>query len=178
MVQESVSKADESWDETLVRVFKANEIKLITYVPDKVLAPLIKRLHADPYFTVVCPAREEEAVGIVTGAYMGGLRGIVLMQTSGFATLPNALASLTVPYQIPLLMLISERGTLGDFQLGQVIVCRTMRPILNSLNIENYAIERQDDVEFIADRMIKQAYATQAAAAMILSPLLTARVKK
>lgn len=178
MVQETAGVAGETRDETLVRVFKANEIKLITYVPDKVLAPLIKRLHADDYFTVVCPAREEEAVGIVTGAYMGGLRGIVLMQTSGFATLPNALASLTVPYQIPLLMLISERGTLGDFQLGQVIVCRTMRPILNSLNIENYAIERQDDVEFIADRMIKQAYATQAAAAMILSPLLTARVKK
>ncbi|MBI2745807.1 MAG: decarboxylase [Burkholderiales bacterium] len=178
MAQEAAGTPGETWDETLVRVFKANEIKLITYVPDKVLAPLIKRLHADDYFTVVCPAREEEAVGIVTGAYMGGLRGIVLMQTSGFATLPNALASLTVPYQIPLLMLISERGTLGDFQLGQVIVCRTMRPILNSLNIENYAIERQDDVEFIADRMIKQAYATQAAAAMILSPLLTARVKK
>lgn len=178
MAQDTTGTAGETWDETLIRVFKANEIKLITYVPDKVLAPLIKRLHADPYFTVICPAREEEAVGIVTGAYMGGLRGIVLMQTSGFATLPNALASLTVPYQIPLLMLISERGTLGDFQLGQVIVCRTMRPILNSLNIENYAIERQDDVEFIADRMIKQAYATQANAAMILSPLLTARVKK
>ncbi len=178
MAQDTTGTAGETWDETLIRVFKANEIKLITYVPDKVLAPLIKRLHADPYFTVVCPAREEEAVGIVTGAYMGGLRGIVLMQTSGFATLPNALASLTVPYQIPLLMLISERGTLGDFQLGQVIVCRTMRPILNSLNIENYAIERQDDVEFIADRMIKQAYATQANAAMILSPLLTARAKR
>lgn len=178
MTQETAGAAGETWDETLVRVLKANEVRLITYVPDKVLAPLIKRLHADDWFTVVCPAREEEAVGIVTGAYMGGLRGIVLMQTSGFATLPNALASLTVPYQIPLLMLISERGTLGDFQLGQVIVCRTMRPILNSLNIENYAIERQDDVEFIADRMIKQAYATQAAAAMILSPLLTARVNK
>lgn len=178
MAQEASDPNGETWDETLVRVFKANDIRLITYVPDKVLAPLIQRLHADPYFTVICPAREEEAVGIVTGAYMGGLRGIVLMQTSGFATLPNALASLTVPYQIPLLMLISERGTLGDFQLGQVIVCRTMRPILNSLNIENYAIERQDDVEFIADRMIKQAYATQAGAAMILSPLLTARVKK
>lgn len=175
MTQENAGKAGEAWEETIVRVLKANEVRLITYVPDKVLAPLIKRLHADDYFTVICPAREEEAVGIVTGAYMGGLRGIVLMQTSGFATLPNALASLTVPYQIPMLMLISERGTLGDFQLGQVIVCRTMRPILESLNIEHYAIERQDDVEFITDRMIKQAYATQAAAAMILSPLLTSR---
>ena len=178
MTQHTAAATTETWDETVVRVLKANNVRLITYVPDKVLSPLIKRLHADDYFTVICPAREEEAVGIVTGAYMGGLRGIVLMQTSGLATLANALASLTVPYQIPLLMMISERGTLGDFQLGQVMVCRTMRPILNSLNIENYAIERQDDVEFITDRMIKQAYATQAAAAMILSPLLTSRAKK
>ena len=168
---------DETWDEIVVRVLKANRVKLVTYVPDKVLAPLIERLHADDYFSVIFPAREDEAVGIVSGAYMAGLRGIVLMQTSGFATLPNALASLVVPYQIPLLMMISERGTLGDFQLGQAIVCRTMRPVLEALGIEHYAITRLEDVEFIVDRMIRQAYATQAPAAMILSPLLTNNAK-
>jgi len=178
MAVETPTRAVETWDEIAVRAFKTNDIRLIVCVPDKVLAPLIKRLREDAYFTVIFPAREEEAVGIVTGAYMAGLRGLVLMQTSGFATLPNVLASLAVPSQIPLLMMISERGTLGDFQLGQVIVCRTMRPILESLNIEHYAIERLDDVEFIVDRMIKQAYATQAAAAMILSPLLTSRGAK
>lgn len=178
MVEETAGKTGESWDETVVRVLKSNEVRLVTYVPDKVLAPLIKRIHADTWFTVICPAREEEAVGIVTGAYMAGLRGIVLMQTSGFATLPNALASLTVPCQIPLLMMISERGTLGDHQLGQAIVCSTMQPILQALKIEHHGIERPEDVEFIVDRMIKQAYATQAAAAMILSPLLTSRGKK
>ena len=171
----TVTPAAETWDAIVVRVLKANRVSLVTYVPDKVLAPLIKRLHADSFFTVINPAREEEAVGIVTGAYLAGLRGIVLMQTSGFATLPNALASLAVPYQIPLLMIVSERGTLGDFQLGQAIVCSTMRPILQSLKIEHFAIERQDDVEFVIDRMIKQAFATQAPAAMILSPLLTSR---
>jgi sulfopyruvate decarboxylase alpha subunit len=166
----------EAWDEIVVRVLKANEVRLITYVPDKVLAPLIGRVHADGFFTVLCPAREEEAVGIVTGAYMAGRRGIVLMQTSGFASLPNVLASLAVPYQIPLLMMISERGTLGDHQLGQAIVCRTMRPILESLGIEHHAITRLEDVEFIVERMIKQAFATQAPAAMILSPLLTNKI--
>ena len=170
--------AVESWEQIVLRVLKMNEIKLITYVPDKVLASLIKLLHADDYFTVICPAREEEAVGIVTGAYLGGQRGIVLMQTSGFATLPNALASLAVPYQIPLLMMISERGTLGDFQLGQAIVCRTMRPVLECLGIEHFAITRLDDVEFVVDRMIKQAYATQAPAAMILPPLLTSKANQ
>ncbi len=165
----------ERWDETVVRVLKANDVRLVAYVPDKVLVPLIERVAGDPWFTVFAPAREEEAVGIVAGAYMAGLRGIVLMQTSGFATLPNVLASLTVPSQIPLLMLISERGTIGDHQLGQAIVCRTMRPVLQTLGIEHHAIERQEDVEFVCDRMIRQAFSTQAAAAMILSPLLTGR---
>ncbi|MDB5797408.1 MAG: hypothetical protein JWP36_1310 [Paucimonas sp.] len=162
-----------TWYDIVVRVLKENQVKLVAYVPDNVLSPLIKALHADPYFTVVCPAREEEAVGIVTGAYMGGTRGIVLMQTSGFATLPNVLASLAVPYQIPLVMMISERGTIGDHQLGQAIVCRTMRPVLQTLGIEHFAIERLDDVEFVTDQMIRQAFSTQAPAAIILSPLLT-----
>ena len=171
----SSNTLQETWYDIVLRVLKSNDVSLITYVPDKVLAPLIKVLHADPYFTLIAPAREEEAIGIVAGSYMAGLRGIILMQTSGFATLANVLASLAVPFQIPVLMMISERGTLGEFQVGQAIVCRTMRPVLNTLGIENYAIERLNDVEFIVDNMIKQAFATQAPAAMILSPLLTKR---
>jgi len=178
MPEEMAGRAGESWDEIVVRVLKSHQVRLIAYVPDKVLAPLIKRVGADDFFTVVNPAREEEAVGIVTGAYMAGLRGMVLMQTSGFATLANVLASLAVPCQIPLLLMVSERGTLGDHQFGQAIVCRTMRPILQTLGIEHFAIERQEDVEFVVDRMIRQAFLTQAAATIILSPLLTNRGTK
>lgn len=162
-----------SWHTSLLGALKANDVRLVTYIPDNVLAPLIAVLHADAWFKVICPAREEEAAGIVAGAYMGGLRGITLMQTSGFATLPNVLASLVVPYRIPLLMVVSERGTLGDHQLGQAIVCSTMRPVLRTLGIEHFTIERLEDLEFVADGMIRQAYATQAPAAIILSPLLT-----
>jgi sulfopyruvate decarboxylase alpha subunit len=165
----------ETWSEIVVRVLKENDVSLVTYVPDNVIAPLIRLIDADPFFTVVSPAREEEAVAIVTGAYMGGKRGIVLMQTSGFATIVNALASLACPFQIPLLMMISERGTLGEFQQGQAIVCRTMRPVLQSLGIEHFAIQEMDQIEFVVSGMVKQAFATQAPAAMILSPLLTKR---
>ncbi len=171
----SAESATETWSETVVRVLKANDVNLIAYVPDNVIAPLIRLLHADPYFTIVSPAREEEAVAVVTGAYLGGRKGIVLMQTSGFATIPNALASLACPFQIPLVMMISERGTLGEFQQGQAMVCRTMRPVLQSLGIEHFAIQETAHVEFVVDRMIKQAFSTQAPAAIILSPLLTKR---
>src|SRR5712672_3491188 len=163
----------QSWHEIVLQTLKRNEIRLVPYVPDRVLTTLIKNLHADPFFTTFPAAREEEAVGIVAGAWMGGLRGAVLMQTSGFATLANALASLAVPYQIPLIMFVSERGTLGEFNFGQALVCRTMRPVLDSLAIEHHTITDIDVLEFIVDRSIKQAVATQAAVTFILSPLLT-----
>ncbi len=142
-------------------------------MPDRVLATLIASLHADSFFTCFPTAREEEAIGIVSGAWMGGTLGAVLMQTSGFATLANVLASLVLPYQLPIVMLVSERGTLGEFNYGQALVCRTMRPVLDSLAIEHHTIARLDELEFIADRSIKQAVATQAPVALILSPLLT-----
>jgi sulfopyruvate decarboxylase TPP-binding subunit len=104
-----------SWQEIVLNTLKRNDIRLVPYVPDRVLTPLIKNLHADPFFNVFPTAREEEAVGIVSGAWMGGMRGAMLMQTSGFATLANVLASLVVPSQIPLIMFVSERGTLGEF---------------------------------------------------------------
>jgi sulfopyruvate decarboxylase alpha subunit len=162
-----------SWHEIVLQTLKRNDIRLVPYVPDRVLTPLIKSLHADPFFNVFATAREEEAVGIVSGAWMGGMRGAMLMQTSGFATLANVLASLVVPSQIPLIMFVSERGTLGEFNWGQTLVCRTMRPVLDSLAMEHHTCTRLDEFEFIADRSIKQAITTQAPVALILSPLLT-----
>jgi len=80
---------------------------------------------------------------------------------------------LAVPYQIPLIMFVSERGTLGEFNYGQALVCRTMRPVLDSLAMEHHTATRLDEFEFIVDRSIKQAITTQAPVALILSPLLT-----
>jgi sulfopyruvate decarboxylase TPP-binding subunit len=105
------------WHEIVRGALKTNDVRLITYVPDRVLTPLIKAVHADSYFTAFATTREEEAVGIVTGAWLGGMRGAVLMQTSGFAIVPNVLASLAGPCQIPLIMLVSERGTLGELEV-------------------------------------------------------------
>ncbi len=161
------------WYRLAIDAFKAHDIRLVTYVPDNVLRPLIEAVHADPFFTAFATTREEEALGILTGAWMGGTRGILLMQTSGFATLPNAIASLAVPFQIPLLMMVSERGTLGEFNQGQALVAKTMRPVLDALALEHHTLSRLDEVSFILDRAIRQAVATQAPACFILSPLLT-----
>lgn len=167
------AEREPSWPDMVHAVLKRQQVRLVTYVPDNVLRPLIERVEADPFFKVVCTTREEEAVGIVAGAWMGGTRGIVLMQTSGFATLANVLASLAVPFQLPVVMMISERGTLGEFNWGQALAARTMRPILDSLAIEHHTCTRLDELDFTVDRTIHQAVITQAPAALILSPLLT-----
>lgn len=162
-----------SWHAIVLDVLKRHEVRLVTYVPDNVLRPLIEAVHADPYFTAFVCTREEEALGIVAGGWMGGMRGILLMQTSGFATLANVLASLAVPFQIPALMLVSERGTLGEFNQGQALVAKTMRPVLDALAVEHHTMTRLDEMEFVVDRTIRQAVATRQPACLILSPLLT-----
>jgi sulfopyruvate decarboxylase alpha subunit len=173
MATEPQAGGQPTWSGVLHRVLVANEVRLATYVPDNVLKPLLAAVHSDPFFDAFCVTREEEGLGIICGAWMGGMRGVLMMQTSGFATLPNVLASLPVAFQIPALLIVSERGTLGEFNYGQALVCKTMRPVLDSLAIEHHTCTRLDELEFVADRTIKQAVATQAPACLILSPLLT-----
>ncbi len=162
-----------TWSDTFLGILKDNDVRLVAYVPDNVLTPLIEGVTADNYFLAVGATREDEAIGAVTGAYMAGLRGAVMMQTSGFALLANALASLVVPYQIPAIMVISERGTMGEFNIGQSLVARTMRPTLDALGIAHHTLTDLSTMPFVVDTSIKQAFSTQAPVAFILSPLLT-----
>jgi sulfopyruvate decarboxylase TPP-binding subunit len=162
-----------SWSDTFLAALKANDVRLVAYVPDNVLTPLINGVTSDNYFMPVNATREDEAVGMVTGAYMGGLRGVIMMQTSGFALIANSLASLVVPSQIPAIMVISERGTLGEFNIGQTLVARAMRPTLDALAITHHTLTDEATMPFIVDKSIKQAFMTQSPVAFILSPLLT-----
>jgi sulfopyruvate decarboxylase TPP-binding subunit len=162
-----------AWSDTFMKVLKDNDIRLVTYVPDNVLIPLLTGVTSDNYFRSVCATREDEAVGIVSGAWMGGMKSVVMMPTSGFALTVNALASLTVPSQIPCVMVISEHGTMGELNVGQHLAARTMRPVLDTLSIAHHTLTDEADMPFIVDRSIKQAFMTQASVAFILSPLLT-----
>ena len=162
-----------TWYDIFLRILKENEVRLVAYVPDNVLTPLIRGIAADNYFLSVGATREDEAVGTATGAYMAGLRSAVMMQTSGFALIANALASLVVPYQIPAILVITERGTMGEFNIGQTLVARTMRPTLEALGIVHHTLTEESTLRFVVDSSIKQAFTTQAPVAFILSPLLT-----
>ena len=162
-----------SWSETALQCLKRDEIQTVVHVPDNVLAPLIRMAEADDFFDVLSPTREEEGVGIVCGAYVGGRRGIVMMQNSGLGNAANALASLALPYQVPFLMLVSQRGELGEFNAAQVGMGQASRPLLDGLGIQHFTLERDDEVERVFTGAAKLSYAADRPVAIILSPLLT-----
>src|SRR5467141_4068492 len=139
------------WSEIFLQTLKDNEVRLVTYVTNNVLTPLIHGVTTDNYVMPVNATREDEAIGTVAGAWMGGMKGVVMMQTSGFALIANALASLVVPYQIPAILVVSERGTLGEFNIGQTLVARVMRPTLDTLGIVHHTLTDESTLRFIVD---------------------------
>lgn len=162
-----------AWQQQVIDVFRANDVRFIVHVPDLVLADLIRQLSSDEEFQVVGAAREEEGVGIVCGALLGGQRGALLMQNSGLGNAANALASLAVPYQLPFVIFISQRGELGEFNPAQVPMSLAVRPTLEALGIPFFTIQREDELEKILQGAIKLAFSTDRPVALILSTLLT-----
>jgi sulfopyruvate decarboxylase TPP-binding subunit len=152
-----------SWSDTFLALLKDNDIRLIGYVPDNVLTPLIKGVGADNYFMPVNATREDEAIGTVTGAYMAGLRGAAMMQTSGFA-LSSRRWSCPIKFRSSWRF---PRRHDGRIQIGQSLVARTMRPTLNTLGISHHTLDDETNMPFVVDSSIKQAYATQAPVAFI-----------
>lgn len=162
-----------TWSDITLDCLTRSGVRLVSYVPDQVLDPLIEGFGADPEIESFSATREDEAVGIACGAALGGVRSVVMMQSSGFGNIPNALASLVTPYQIPVLLIISERGVLGEFNPVQTPITRVVRPTLDALGIPHATVSRLDEVEPLVSRTAAQCFNTQQSAALIFSPLLT-----
>jgi len=160
------------WPCKIVSLLKANGICSISFVPDTVIGRILKEAEKDPYFHFTTLAREEEGIGIITGEYLGGRYGALMMQGAGLGNCVNALASLAIPYQIPLLMLISQRGELGEFNACHVVMGKALRRILEALGIQHYTVNRADDLETILGGAIKTACTVEQPVAVILSTAL------
>lgn len=113
-------------------------INFIVSVPCVNLQKLFNLIKKDEEITYIPVPREEEGIGILTGAYLAGKKPCILMQNSGLGNSVNALASLCQLYKIPLLMIMSHRGTKGEPVIGQVPMGKATPKILESLNIPYY----------------------------------------
>jgi sulfopyruvate decarboxylase alpha subunit len=157
----------------VVGALKASGVRYVTHVPDTPLGHLLRLMEPDPAFDVTTATREEEAVGIAAGIAVGGGRPVVMMQTSGLGNALNALASVVVPYQIPMVLLISQRGEAGEWNVAQVPGGRLVRPALEAMGIQHFALERDDEVDRTVRAAADLAFGTRFPTALILSKLLT-----
>ena len=161
------------WADTVVESLKSNQLHIVSYVPDKVTWRVLSKLESDPTFRVVPATREDEAIGIVAGAYAANRRGAVFMQSSGLGNCVNALGSLCIPFRVPMPMFISVRGELGEFNMAQVPVGKAVGPILDTLGLQHFALSRKEDLSEILDGAIKLTFAGRLPVGVLFSTLLT-----
>ena len=162
-----------SWFDVVHARLRANEVRLIAHVPDQVLAPLVRALEADPFFEVVPLTREEEAVGILSGGYLGGARGALLLQSSGLGNSLNALGGLPLAYRIPFLMVVSPRGRLAEFNPSQVPLGHAAPKLLDALGIEAVELARLEDVGPLVDQAARSCFSSGQVVALVVSTLLS-----
>ena len=132
---------------------KRSGVKIISALPETWLVHLIGMADEDPEMILVRIAREEEAIGISAGAHLAGIQSALLMQNHGFLAAINPIVSLAFLYKIPLLMLISYRGHMGERDPWQTEGGRLTEPLLRALGIPYDHLTNPDDVE----RQIREA---------------------
>jgi len=149
-------------------------VRDVVYVPDNPLSHLLGALktdHKDMRTTIA--TREEEALGIAAGLYLGGARPAVLFQSSGLGNAANALASLLVAYQIPALLVISMRGEEGEWNSAQVPMARAVRPLLAALGIQAFTLDTAAGAATMVRRAAALAFGTRTPTSCLLPRRLT-----
>ena len=107
------------WQAEVYAALKAAGIGQIGYVPDAGHAHLIEAAHADPDMHAVVLTTEEEGIALAAGAWLGGQRAVLLMQSSGVGNCINML-SLPVNCRMPFFTLVTMRGEWAEFNPWQV----------------------------------------------------------
>ena len=152
----------------------ASGIRDVVYVPDNPLSNVLRifeRELAD--VRLVLATREEEAFGIAAGLYLGGRRPAVMLQSSGLGNSINAITSLLIPYQIPMLIVISMRGDASEWNAAQVPMGRSMPAILDALSISYSRVESADAAATTVQTAAETAFGTRTLHAVLLPRIVT-----
>ena len=146
-----------SVDDKIVSDLAANDIRFVTTVPCKQLAGVIEGLEAHPDIYHIPSNKEDEGMGLCAGAFMGGTRPAIIMQNTAIGVTINSLVTLIQFYRMPLPMLISYRGEVGEPVACQVEMAVHTKALLAQLNIPTYHFHREEDVEEL-DGILKHTF--------------------
>jgi sulfopyruvate decarboxylase alpha subunit len=128
-------------------------------VPDAGHARLIRRCEADNDITLVPLTTEEEGIGLLTGAWLGGQKGVLLMQSSGVGNCINML-SLAVLHRTPMPMIVTMRGDFGEFNPAQVPMGNATQTVLEAMGTLVRRADTEADVIPTVDACLRFAFNT------------------
>jgi sulfopyruvate decarboxylase alpha subunit len=157
-----------SWPDAIFTELKAARIRQVAYVPDAGHSQLLQRCHADRAMHTVSLTTEEEGVAMLAGAWLGGDRGVLLLQSSGVGNCINMLA-FNQECRIPLLALVTMRGEWGEFNPWQAPMGLATEPSLVAAGVRVYRAETEDEVAETVRAAATFAFQSYRAVAVLLA---------
>ena len=161
-------KKPPAWPLDIYRVLKEAGVRQVAYVPDAGHSQLIKACHADEDMKAVCLTTEEEGVAMLAGAWLGGERGALLMQSSGAGNCINMLGMIN-ECRFPLLMILTMRGHWGEFNPWQVPMSQATVPSLSAIGVSIQTVNQPDEAAETVAAAARLAFSTGRAVAVLIS---------
>jgi sulfopyruvate decarboxylase alpha subunit len=168
---ESHHDPEARWQDDVFRVLKESDVKHIVYVPDAGHSTAIRMAEADNDIHSVVLTTEEEGIGYLAGAWLGGERGALLMQSSGVGNCINTLA-LQVCARFPLLMVVTMRGDWAEFNGWQNPMGQATERALNLMGVLTWRADDPKDVAPLLHGAAKMAFNGDSACALLLGQRL------
>ena len=162
------------WPDQLFEVLKGAGVKQVAYVPDAGHARLIERVESDPGMRGIVLTTEEEGVALACGAWLGGERAVLLMQSSGVGNCVN-MFSLVANCRFPFLTLVTMRGEWAEFNPWQVPMAKATQRVLEAMGISVLRATRPGDVAETVQAAADAAFESDQAVAVLLSQRLIGR---
>ena len=168
---ESSEQQAAAWPEEIFAILQRFDVSQVPYVPDAGHSQLIDRVLGEPSMRAVPLTTEEEGVALLAGAWAGGQRGVLLMQSSGVGNCIN-MFSLTQIFRLPFLTLVTMRGEWGEFNPWQVPMGSSTQAVFELSGIKVLRASRADEVRDVVEAAAGQAYNACTPTAVLLSQRL------
>jgi sulfopyruvate decarboxylase alpha subunit len=156
------------WPAEVHKALKAAGVRVVGYVPDAGHKRLIELCQADRAIRTVPLTTEEEGIGLAAGAWLGGEKSVVLMQSSGVGNVINVLAMVRV-CRLPLVLLVTMRGEQGEFNTWQVPMGENTARVLETMGV---AVRQAGEPQGVAAHVraaLKLAFEAQGAEAVLIA---------
>ena len=155
-----------SVNDQIVDSLVRNKVEFVTTVPCKQLAGVIEGIENNKSIMHVPSNKEDEGMGLCAGAFMGGKHPAIIMQNTALGVTFNTLVSLTQFYNMPLPMIISYRGEIGERVAIQAEMAVHTKALLAQMNIQTYHFHKPEDVEEL-DSILNHTYMTRKPTAIL-----------